>query len=81
MTEIRKFTLKERISFGYTVAELRQIAREHGVHVTSRARHDELVAALDAAGIDLPMKPLERMRWKPQESSGSGSTGSSTPSR
>ena len=60
MTEIRKFTQEERASFAYTVAELRQLAREHGVRVPSRALHHELAAALKAAGIELPVKPMER---------------------
>jgi hypothetical protein len=60
VTEIRKFTQEERASFGYTVAELRQLAREHQVQVPSRALHHELVAALKAAGVDLPSKPLNQ---------------------
>ena len=60
MTEIRRFTEEEKASFGYTVAELRQLAREHGIRLPSRALHHELVAALKAAGVDLPVKPLER---------------------
>lgn len=56
MTEMRRFTKEEQASFGYTVAELRQLAREHQVRVPSRALHHELVAALKAAGIDLPRK-------------------------
>jgi hypothetical protein len=60
VTEVRKFTKEEQASFGYTVAELRQLAREHQVRVPSRALHHELVAALKAAGVELPAKPLER---------------------
>ncbi len=31
MTELRRFTKEEQASFGHTVAELRQLAREHGI--------------------------------------------------
>lgn len=61
MTEIGKFTAEERASFGYTVTEFRQLARDHQVRVPSRALHHELVAALTAAGVDLPVKPMERI--------------------
>ncbi len=56
MTEMRRFTKKEQASFGYTVAELRQLAREHGIRGQSRALQHELVAVLTGAGIDLPRK-------------------------
>lgn len=65
MTEIRKFTKEERASFGFTVAELRQLAREHQVRMPSRVLHHELVAALKAAGVDLPAKPMERIKYPP----------------
>jgi hypothetical protein len=45
----------------YTVRELRQLAAEHGVKIRSRATKDEIIAALTAAGVELPTKPLERM--------------------
>ena len=56
MIELRRFTKEEQASFGYTVAELRQLAREHGIRGQSRALHRELVAVLKGAGIDLPRK-------------------------
>jgi Rho termination factor, N-terminal domain len=57
-----RITLADRRD--YTVAELRQIAREHQVRRTSRMTHDELVKVLTARGIDLPAKPLQRMPYK-----------------
>jgi hypothetical protein len=35
-------------------AELREIAREHGLPVTTRLTHDELVRLLTGAGVGLP---------------------------
>jgi hypothetical protein len=58
-----RFTLADHRD--YTVKELRQLAREHGVAVRSRADHPELVAALVAAGVELPPKPPERISGKP----------------
>jgi hypothetical protein len=55
----QKFTLADR--WDYTVTELRQIAAEHDLAATSRMTHDELVALITAAGVDLPPKPPERM--------------------
>ena len=57
---MRRFTREELASFGYTMGELRQLAREHQVRVPGRALHHELVAALKAAGVELPVKPPER---------------------
>ena len=54
MTEIRRLTKEQMASFGYTVAELRQLAREHGVSVPRDALHHEVVRALTAAGVKLP---------------------------
>jgi hypothetical protein len=61
MTDMRRFTKEELTSFSYTVAELRQLAREHRVSVPSRALHHKLVTALTTAGVDLPRKPPERI--------------------
>ena len=55
---IERITLADR--WDYTVAELRQAARDHGVAVTSRMTHAELVAVLREAGIELPAKRRER---------------------
>jgi hypothetical protein len=52
-------------SFGYSMAELRQLAREHGVLVPRDALHHQAVRALTAAGVDLPAKPFERISRKP----------------
>jgi hypothetical protein len=56
VTEIRRLTEEQVASFGYTRAELRQLARERGVLVRRDALHHELVRALAAAGVDLPPK-------------------------
>jgi len=55
-----RFTLADHLD--WTVAELRQLAREHGVPGRSRMDHPELVAALTAAGVELPPKPMEKFR-------------------
>ena len=53
----------DRLALGndYTVHELRQLATEHNVRVPARALKDEIIAALTAAGVDVPRKPLQRM--------------------
>jgi hypothetical protein len=48
---------------GYTVPELRQLAHDHGITVSSRAIKDEIVAALKNAGVTVEHKPLERYRY------------------
>ena len=53
---MRRLTQEQLDSFSYTVAELRQIARERGVLVPRGALHHELVRALTAAGVKLPPK-------------------------
>ena len=53
MTEIR-LTQAQLDSFGYSVAELRRLARENGVLVPRDALHHELVRALTAAHVGLP---------------------------
>lgn len=50
-----RFTAAGR--WDYANAGLRAIAREHGIGVTSRLVHDELVRLIAGAGIDLPPKP------------------------
>ena len=60
MTEIRRLTQVQVASFGYSMGELRQIAREHGVLVPRDALHHEVVRALTAAGVGLPAKPVNR---------------------
>jgi hypothetical protein len=45
----------------YTVAELRELAREHGITGTSRMTHEDLVKALRDADVELPAKSLTRM--------------------
>jgi hypothetical protein len=49
-------------SFGYSMGELRQLAREHGVFIRRDALHHEVVRALTAAGVGLPPKPFNH-RW------------------
>jgi hypothetical protein len=56
VTEIRRLTEAQVASFGYSMAELRQLAREHGVLVPRDALHHEVVRALTAAGVELPPK-------------------------
>jgi hypothetical protein len=56
VTEIRRLSKEEMASFGYTMAELRHIAREHGVLVPRDALHHEVVRTLAAAGVKLPPK-------------------------
>lgn len=56
MTEIPRLTEKQMASFGYSTAELRQLAREHGVLIPRGALHHEVVAKLAAAGVELPRK-------------------------
>lgn len=56
VTEIRRLTEEQMASFGYTVAELRQLARERGVLVPRDALHHEIVRALTAAGVGLPRR-------------------------
>jgi hypothetical protein len=65
MTSIRRLTQEQMASLGYTVAELRQLAREHGVLIPRGTLHHEVVAKLTAAGVDLPVKPPERISHKP----------------
>ena len=62
MTGMRRLTKEELDSFSYTSAELRQLAREHGVLIPRDALHHEVVRALTAAGVGLPPKPLNH-RW------------------
>jgi hypothetical protein len=56
MTEIRRFTREQMASFGYSRAELRRLAREHGIIPPRDSLHHELVRALTAAGVTLPPK-------------------------
>jgi hypothetical protein len=56
MTSIRRLTQEQMASLGYTVAELRQLAREQGVLIPRGALHHEVVAKLTAAGVELPPK-------------------------
>jgi hypothetical protein len=56
VTGRRRLTREELDSFGYTGAEVRQVAREHRVLVSRDALHHEVVRALTAAGIKLPPK-------------------------
>jgi hypothetical protein len=65
VTEIRRLTQVQMASFGYSMGELRQLAREHRVLVPRDALHHEVVRALTAAGVDLPVKPLERISRGP----------------
>ena len=60
VTEIRRLTQAQTASFGYSMGELRQLAREHGVLVPRDALHHEVVRALTAAGVGLPPKPVNR---------------------
>jgi hypothetical protein len=62
VTRMRRLTKEQLDAFSYTSAELRQIAREHGVLVPRDALHHEVVRALTAAGVGLPAKPLNH-RW------------------
>jgi hypothetical protein len=56
VTDIRRLTQAEMDSFGYSMAELRQLAREHRVLIPRDALHHEVVRALTAAGVNLPPK-------------------------
>jgi hypothetical protein len=56
MTSIPRLTQEQMASLGYTVAELRQLAREHGVLIPRGTLHHEVVAKLIAAGVELPPK-------------------------
>jgi hypothetical protein len=56
MTGMPQFTQEQMASLGYTVAELRQIAREHGVLIPRGTLHHEVVAKLTAADVELPPK-------------------------
>jgi hypothetical protein len=56
MTSIRRLTQEQMASLGYTVAELRQLAREQGVLIPRGTLHHEVVAKLTAAGVELPPK-------------------------
>jgi hypothetical protein len=56
MTSIRRLTREQIASFGYSMAELRQLAREHGVLIARGSLHHEVVAKLTAAGVELPPK-------------------------
>ena len=58
MTSIQRLTQEQVASLAYTVAELRQLAREHGVLIPRGTLHHEVVAKLTAAGVELPAKPL-----------------------
>jgi hypothetical protein len=62
MTGMRRLTKEQLDSFSYTSAELRQLARKHGVLVPRDALHHEVVRALTAAGVGLPPKPLNHPR-------------------
>jgi hypothetical protein len=62
VTEIRRLTQVQMASFGYSMGELRQLARERGVSVPRDALHHEVVRALTAAGVGLPPKLLNQ-RW------------------
>jgi hypothetical protein len=53
---MRRLTKEELDSFSYSVAEVRQLAREHHVLVPRDALHHEVVRALTAAGVKLPPK-------------------------
>ena len=56
MAEMRRLTADELASFAYSLAELRLLAREHGVPVPRGALHHEVFRALTAAGIRLSAK-------------------------
>jgi hypothetical protein len=56
VTGLRRLTKEELDSFSYTVAELRQLAREHSVLIPRGTLHHEVVAKLAAAGVELPPK-------------------------
>jgi hypothetical protein len=55
VTEIRRLTKEQMASFGYSMAELRQLARDRGVPVPRDALHHVVVRTL-AAGVRLPPK-------------------------
>lgn len=59
---LQRVVLADR--WDYTVAELRETARENGITVTSRMTHADLVGALRSAGIELPVKPLQRYQGR-----------------
>jgi hypothetical protein len=61
--EFHRFTLADHLD--YTKAELQAVAAEHGVHVKVSMTHPEMVAALKAAGVELPAKPPQRVSHKP----------------
>jgi hypothetical protein len=75
VTEIRRLTKEQMASFGYSMAELRQLAREHGVFIPRDSLHHELVHALTAAGIKLPPKQACLTTAGPEGRSRSGSPG------
>jgi hypothetical protein len=56
MTSIRRLTQEQMASLDYSVAELRQLARENGVLIPRGVLHHEVVAKLTAAGVELPPK-------------------------
>jgi hypothetical protein len=56
MTGMHRFTKEQMASLGYTVAELRQLARELGIRVPKSAMHHELVREFAAADVELPPK-------------------------
>jgi hypothetical protein len=56
VTGMRRLTQEEVDSFSYTMGELRYLAREHGVLLPRGALHHEIVRALAAAGVRLPLK-------------------------
>jgi hypothetical protein len=56
MTGMPQFTQEQIASLAYTVTELRQLAREHGISVPKSAMHHELVRVITAAGVGLPPK-------------------------
>jgi hypothetical protein len=63
VTDIRRLTEVQIASFGYSMGELRQLARAHGVFIRRHALHHEVVRALTAAGVELPPKPPLNHRW------------------
>jgi hypothetical protein len=61
----------ERITIGqrwdWTVAELRELARQNDVPFLSRHTHEELVDLLWRWGVDVPAKPPQRMPMTPKK--------------
>jgi hypothetical protein len=56
MASIRRLTHEQVASLSYSVAELRQLAREHAVLIPRGTLHHEVVAKLTAASVELPPK-------------------------